>query len=175
MRMRSTRAAILGAGASVGMVLGMLLRSSYADVTPGTVSSVEGVWGFVSETNTETGQTLHTDRDLKAIWIFSKKYYCLARMDVNRTARSKAELQKAPPDEQVKYYEQLLQYASTAGTYSVSGDTLTRNWDISLGPDIIGQKQMAHFSSDREHLTVDLPRRSPTSGPASRVVYRRLE
>lgn len=138
-------------------------------------ASIEGVWSFVSETNTENGQVLHTDRDLHAIWIFSKRYYCLARMSLNRRSEPTEQLHKERPEEQVKYYEQLLGYASTAGTYRTDGTNLTRTWDISLGPDILGQSQVARYSIEGDRLTVDLPRRSVTSGPASRVVYRRLE
>jgi hypothetical protein len=149
----------------------MLLKT----VTAAPAASIEGVWAFVSETNTENGQLLHSDKDLAAIWIFSKRYYCLARTERNRVGKTKAELETMAPREQVGYYEQLLRYASTAGTYSVSGHELTRTWDISLGPEIVGQKQTARFSIDGDRLTVDLPRRDATSGPASRVVYRRLE
>lgn len=66
-------------------------------------------------------------------------------------------------------------YALTAATYTGSGKSLTRTWDISLGPEIIGQAQTARVSVGGEALTVDFPRRSAASRPASRLVYRRLE
>jgi Lipocalin-like domain len=169
MRRYSMTLTVVGLAATATLMLG--------DVHPAAsgAPSIEGVWSFVSETNTENGAVLHTDKDLAGIWIFAKTFYCLARMERNRAARSAAELKTMTPAEQVQYYQQLLQYASTAGSYRVSGNTLTRTWDISLGPEIIGQTQSARFAVEGDRLTVDLPRRSAMSGPASRVVYRRLE
>ena len=147
--------------------------SPAADETPDT--PITGVWAFVSETNTETGELVRDDSTWSGIWVFTKGYHCLARMDAQRTSLSDAELEALPAEEQVAYYEQFLGYSGTAGTYTVEGDTLRRQWDISLGPDIIGLESVATFSVEGDRLTVDLPRRSPDSGPSVRVVYRRLE
>ena len=149
----SRRAALGIATGAVLIAASVLLKTATAAPS---AASIEGVWAFVSETNTENGQLLHSDKDLAAIWIFSKKYYCLARTERSRVGRTKAELEAMTPQDQVRYYEQYLRYASTAGTYSVSGHELTRTWDISLGPEIIGQKQTARFSIDGDRLTVDL-------------------
>ena len=82
-------------------------------------------------------------RTMSGIWVFTNGYHCLARMDNNRTARSAAELAELAPEEQVAHYEQLLNYSGTAGTYQIEGDTLRRQWDVSLGPDIIGMESVA--------------------------------
>ncbi len=115
------------------------------------------------------------DTTWSGIWVFTKGYHCLARMDPQRTSLSDAELEALPAEEQVAYYEQLLGYSGTAGTYRVEGDTLRRQWDISLEPDILGLESVTTFSVEGDRLTVDLPRRSPDSGPSVQVVYRRLE
>jgi hypothetical protein len=136
---------------------------------------IEGVWAFVSETNTETGELVRDDSTWSGIWVFTKGYHCLARMQNQRQGMSRDELAELPPEEQVAYYQQQLNYSSTAGTYTVEGDTLRRQWQISLGPNIIGLESVATFSVEEDRFIVDLPRRSPDSGPAVRVVYRRLE
>ena len=136
---------------------------------------ITGVWAFVSETNTETGELIRDDGTWSGIWVFTDGYHCLARMENNRTGLSRAEAEKLPLDEQVEYYKQRDRYSSTAGTYSVEGSTLRRQWQISHGPNIIGLESVANFSVKDDRFTVDLPRRSPDSGPAVRVVYRRLE
>lgn len=136
---------------------------------------IEGVWGFVSETNTETGELVRDDSTWSGIWVFTKGYHCLARMDARRKGLSPSELEALPAEEKVAYYEQLLGYNGTAGTYTVEGDTLRRQWQIGLGPHIVGLESVTKFSVAGDRLTVDLARRSPDSGPAARVEYRRLE
>ena len=136
---------------------------------------ITGVWAFVSETNTETGELVRDDSTWSGIWVFTDGYHCLARMDNNRTARSAAELAELTPEEQVAHYEQLLNYSGTAGTYQIEGDTLRRQWDVSLGPDIIGLESVAKVRVEGDRMFVDLPRRSEESGPAVQVIYRRLE
>jgi len=136
---------------------------------------ITGVWAFVSETNTETGELVRDDSTWSGIWVFTNGYHCLARMDNNRTARSAAELAELTPEEQVAHYEQLLNYSGTAGTYQIEGDTLRRQWDVSLGPDIIGLESVAKVRVEGDRMFVDLPRRSEESGPAVQVIYRRLE
>lgn len=136
---------------------------------------ITGVWAFVSETNTETGELVRDDSTWSGIWVFTNGYHCLARMDNNRTARSAAELAELSPEEQVAHYEQLLNYSGTAGTYQIEGDTLRRQWDVSLGPDIIGLESVAKVRVEGDRMFVDLPRRSEESGPAVQVIYRRLE
>lgn len=136
---------------------------------------ITGVWAFVSETNTETGELVRDDSTWSGIWVFTNGYHCLARMDNNRTARSAAELAELPPEEQVAHYEQLLNYSGTAGTYQIEGDTLRRQWDVSLGPDIIGLESVAEVRVEGDRMFVDLPRRTEESGPAVQVIYRRLE
>lgn len=136
---------------------------------------ITGVWAFVSETNTETGELVRDDSTWSGIWVFTNGYHCLARMDNNRTARSAAELAELSPEEQVAHYVQLLNYSGTAGTYQIEGDTLRRQWDVSLGPDIIGLESVAKVRVDGDRMFVDLPRRSEESGPAVQVIYRRLE
>ena len=136
---------------------------------------ITGVWAFVSETNTETGELVRDDSTWSGIWVFTNGYHCLARMDNNRTARSAAELVELSPEEQVAHYEQLLNYSGTAGTYQIEGDTLRRQWDVSLGPDIIGLESVARVQVEGDRMFVDLPRRSEESGPAVQVIYRRLE
>ena len=136
---------------------------------------ITGVWAFVSETNTETGELVRDDSTWSGIWVFTNGYHCLARMDNNRTARSAAELAELTPEEQVAHYEQLLNYSGTAGTYQIEGDTLRRQWDVSLGPDIIGLESVAKVRVEGDRMFVDLPRRTEESGPAVQVIYRRLE
>ncbi|MDE2881781.1 MAG: lipocalin-like domain-containing protein [Acidobacteriota bacterium] len=136
---------------------------------------ITGVWAFVSETNTETGELVRDDSTWSGIWVFTNGYHCLARMDNNRTARSAAELAELPPEEQVAHYEQLLNYSGTAGTYQIEGDTLRRQWDVSLGLDIIGLESVAKVRVEGDRMFVDLPRRTEESGPAVQVIYRRLE
>ena len=136
---------------------------------------ITGVWAFVSETNTETGELVRDDSTWSGIWVFTNGYHCLARMDNNRTARSAAELAELSLEEQVAHYEQLLNYSGTAGTYQIDGDTLRRQWDVSLGPDIIGLESVAKVRVEGDRMFVDLPRRSEESGPAVQVIYRRLE
>lgn len=136
---------------------------------------ITGVWAFVSETNTETGELVRDDSTWSGIWVFTNGYHCLARMDNNRTARSAAELAELPPEEQVEHYQQLLNYSGTAGTYQIEGDTLRRQWDVSLGPDIIGLESVAKVRVEGDRMFVDLPRRTEESGPAVQVIYRRLE
>ena len=136
---------------------------------------ITGVWAFVSETNTETGELVRDDSTWSGIWVFTNGYHCLARMDNNRTARSAAELAELSPEEQVAHYEQLLNYSGTAGTYQIEGDTLRRQWDVSLGPDIIGLESVATVRVEGDRMFVDLPRRTEESGPAVQVIYRRLE
>ena len=136
---------------------------------------ITGVWAFVSETNTETGELIRDDSTWSGIWVFTNGYHCLARMDANRTARSAAELETLPPEEQVAHYEQLLNYSGTAGTYQIEGDTLRRQWQISLGPEIVGLESVATFRVEDDRMFVDLPRRTEESGPAVQVIYRRLE
>ncbi len=136
---------------------------------------ITGVWAFVSETNTETGELVRDDSTWSGIWVFTNGYHCLARMDNNRTARSAAELAELSSEEQVAHYEQLLNYSGTAGTYQIEGDTLRRQWDVSLGPDIIGLESVAKVRVEGDRMFVDLPRRSEESGPAVQVIYRRLE
>lgn len=136
---------------------------------------ITGVWAFVSETNTETGELVRDDSSWSGIWVFTNGYHCLARMDNNRTARSAAELEALSPEEQLAHYEQLLNYSGTAGTYQIEGDTLRRQWQISLGPDIIGLESVAMVRVEDNRMFVDLPRRTEESGPAVQVIYRRLE
>ena len=136
---------------------------------------ITGVWAFVSETNTETGELVRDDSTWSGIWVFTNGYHCLARMDNNRVARSAAELAELSPEEQVAHYEQLLNYSGTAGTYQIEGDTLRRQWDVSLGPDIIGLESVAKVRVEGDRMFVDLPRRTEESGPAVQVIYRRLE
>ena len=136
---------------------------------------ITGVWAFVSETNTETGELVRDDSTWSGIWVFTNGYHCLARMDNNRIARSAAELEALSPEAKVAHYEQLLDYSGTAGTYQIEGDTLRRQWDVSLGPDIIGLESVATFRVEGDRMFVDLPRRTEESGPAVQVIYRRLE
>lgn len=162
----------LALGLAFGFAIGMLawLPKPAAARTPLT-----GVWGFASETSTETGALIRDDKTWSGIWIFTDRHHCLARMEKNRKGLSQAELAKLPAEEQVKHYQQLLNYSSTAGTYTVEGPTLRRQWLISQGPDIIGQESVTKFTVEGDRLIVDIPRRSGASGPAVRVIYRRLE
>ena len=136
---------------------------------------ITGVWAFVSETNTESGELVRDDSTWSGIWVFTNGYHCLARMDNNRTGRSASEIEALPPEEQVAHYEQILNYSGTAGTYQIEGDTLRRQWQISLGPDIIGLESVAKVRVEGDRMFVDLPRRTEESGPAVQVIYRRLE
>jgi hypothetical protein len=169
--MKSSVATVLGfaAGVSVGVALAAPTVHALKR-TP-----IIGVWAFVSETNSETGQVTHTDKDMDAIWMFTDRFHCVARMERERPVLTTAEVNALPADEKVNYYERQLKYASTAGTYTTSGNTLDRLWQISLGPELIGQHSVAPYSADGNQLSVELPRRSAASGPAMRVVYRRLE
>lgn len=144
---------------------------------PSGPSSIVGVWAFVSDTNTETGELVRDDSTWSGIWIFTDGYHCLARMQDGRVASTSAELEALEPAERIGHYEQLLNYSSTAGSYVVEGDTLLREWQISLGPTIIGIQSVATYSveDNGDRLIVNLPRRSPDSGASARVVYRRLE
>lgn len=159
---------------TVGLALGATLTHGW-NVRAREAPSIKGVWAFVSETNTETGTVIRDDRTWSGIWVFTARYHCLARMERNRVGLSGAELAKRPIADQVKYYEQLFHYSSTAGTYTLDGNTLTRTWDISQGPEIIGQTSVSKVRVERDRLFVDLPRRTADSGPAVQVVYRRLE
>lgn len=143
------------------------------EAPPGT--PITGVWAFVSETNTETGELIRDDSTWSGIWVFTDGYHCLARMDRRRTGLSESEIEALPLEEQVAHYRQILNYSSTAGTYTIEGSTLRRQWQISQGPDIIGLESVAAFAVEGDRMIVDLPRRSEESGPAVRVVYRRLE
>lgn len=140
-------------------------------------ASIEGVWAFVSETNTETGELIRDDTTWSGIWVFTDGYHCLARMQNDRPHMTAAELEALSPEERLAYHDEVHNYSSTAGNYTTEGDTLRRRWQISLGPNIIGQESVATYSVEDggDRLVVDLPRRSPDSGPAVRVVYRRLE
>jgi hypothetical protein len=151
--------------------LGWAARGETRQQTP----AIAGVWAFVSETNAETGEVVRDERTWSGIWVFTERHHCLARMEKNRRALSEAEFSRLPAEEKVKYYEQLHHYSSTAGTYRVEGNTLRRQWQVSLGPEIIGQESVATFRVEGDRLTVDLPRRSKDSGPAAQVVYRRVE
>ena len=136
---------------------------------------ITGVWAFVSETNTEAGELVRDDSTWSGIWVFTNGYHCLARMDSNRIGRSAAEIEALPLEEQVAHYQQILNYSGTAGTYQIEGDTLRRQWQISLGPDIIGLESVAKVRVEGDRMFVDLPRRTEESGPAVQVIYRRLE
>ena len=146
-----------------------------ADAIANPSKSIEGVWAFVSETNTETGELVRDDSTWSGIWVFTKSHHCLARMDAQRKSLSPSELEALSAEEKVVYYEQLLGYSGTAGTYTVEGDTLRRKWQISLGPNIVGLESVTKFSVEGNQLTVERTRRSPDSGPAASYVYRRLE
>lgn len=169
--MRKAGVSILGL--VVGLTIGMALPP--ASTIAAAPASIVGVWGFVSETDVETGKLLNDQNTIDAIWVFTNRYYVVARMEKNRKSLSTTELDKLPPPEQVKYYQQLMHYASTAGEYTASGGTLRRKWQISNGPDLIGQESVGKYSVDGAQLIVDLPRRSENSGPTMRLVYRRLE
>jgi hypothetical protein len=136
---------------------------------------VTGVWAFVSEVNMETGQPIHDDSTWSGLWLFTGRHHCLARMEGGRKSLPDAELAKLPAERQAEYYRQLTRYSSTAGLYTVAGDTLRRTWLISQGPDLVGEESAAKFSIQGDRMTVELPRRSSASGPSARVIYRRLE
>jgi len=178
-RRRSAAArAGVAAGAAIALFACLLACGAPQGADPPETESgtlITGVWAFVSETNTETGELVRDDSTWSGIWVFTDGYHCLARMDNDRTARSAAELAELSPEEKAAHYEQLLNYSSTAGTYTVEGDTLRRQWQISLGPDIIGQESVAAVRVEGDRMIVDLPRRSEESGPSVQVVYRRLE
>lgn len=159
----------LAAGGLLGVVF-----SACAAGTPQT-RGIQGVWAFVSETDMETGELVRDDSTWTGIWIFTQRYHCLARMANGRQALAPEELRRLSGQERADYLDGLLRYSSTAGTYKVNGNDLLRQWDVSLGPGIIGMASTARFTVDGDELTVDLPRRSPDTGPAVRVVYRRLE
>ena len=149
-----------------------------ADAIANPSKSIEGVWAFVSETNTETGELVRDDSTWSGIWVFTKSHHCLARMDAQRKSLSPSELEALSAEEKVVYYEQLLAYSGTAGTYTVEGNTLRRKWLISLGPNIIGRESEDKFSIEGDKLIIDLSQhhvRSPDARPGKRVVYRRLE
>jgi hypothetical protein len=133
------------------------------------------VWGFVSETDTEAGRVVRDDRTWSGIWIFTDRHHCLARMENNRKSVPRDEPAMPQPEEEVRYYEQLIHFSSTAGTYTVDGPTLRRKWLVSFGPGLMGQESVGTYAIEGDRLTVDLPRRSADSGPSARVVYRRLE
>lgn len=163
---------VVAVGAALGLA-GCAPAPPMEEEDEGTL--ITGVWAFVSETNTETGELVRDDSTWSGIWVFTNGYHCLARMDNNRTARSAAELAELTPEEQVAHYEQLLNYSGTAGTYQIEGDTLRRQWNVSLGPDIIGLESVAKVRVEGDRMFVDLPRRTEESGPAVQVIYRRLE
>lgn len=158
---------------AAGGLLGAVLTACAAG--PPAAGAIQGVWAFVSETNLETGELVRDDSTWTGIWIFTERYHCLARMANGRQALAPEELRRLSGQERADYLEGLQRYSSTAGTYRVNGDVLRRQWDVSLGPGIIGTESTARFTVDGDELTVDLPRRSPDTGPAVRVVYRRLE
>lgn len=162
--------------AVVIVLFGARAEPSRSNATaPAAPGSIVGVWGFVSETNAETGKILNDQTSIEAIWVFTKRYYSVARMQKNRRTMSRAELEKLPAAEQVKYYQQLMRYSSTAGEYTASGGMLRRTWQVSNSPDLIGQQSVGKYSVEGDRLFVELPRRSAESGPAVRLVYRRLE
>ena len=164
---------LLAAGAALALAACTPAPPMEEEEDEGTL--ITGVWAFVSETNTETGELVRDDSTWSGIWVFTNGYHCLARMDNNRVARSAAELAELTPEEQVAHYEQILNYSGTAGTYQLEGDTLRRQWDVSLGPDIIGLESVAKVRVEGDRMFVDLPRRTEESGPAVQVIYRRLE
>jgi hypothetical protein len=110
-----------------------------------------------------------------AIWVFTNRYYVVARMLKNRKSLPRVALKELPPIEQVKYYQQLTRYASTAGEYTAANGTLRRKYQLSNSPDLIGQESVGKYSIDANRLLVELPRRAADGGPAVRLVYRRLE
>jgi len=160
-------------GLVLGIGIGVPMRvNRTASAAP---ESIVGVWGFVSETDMETGKLLNDQTLIEAMWVFTKRHYIVARMQKNRKSLPPTEVERLPPAEQVRYYQQLMQYASTAGEYTASGGTLRRTWQISNGPDLIGQESVGKYSVEGDRLLVELPRRSPGGGPGVRLVYRRLE
>jgi hypothetical protein len=162
---------------AVGLVIGLFIGGHTGRTQPSRANQtpVTGVWAFVSETDTESGRLIRDERTWSGIWAFTARYHALARMEHGRRSLTTAALNALPLEEQVKYYEQLMHISSTAGTYTVDGSTLQRRWMISQSPGIIGQESVGTFAVANDRLTVDLPRRSAESGPAVRVVYRRLE
>ncbi|HXH06929.1 MAG TPA: hypothetical protein VNI83_10100 [Vicinamibacterales bacterium] len=156
-----------------GLFAAMVL--AIAAAAKGHPTPVTGVWAFVSETDTEAGKAIRDDRTWTGIWVFTNAYHCLARMENGRRGLSREELAKLSPDEQRRYFEQLGHFSSTAGMYSVTGPILRRRWLVAVGPELIGQESVGTYAIAGDRLTVDLPRRSPESGPSARVVYRRVE
>lgn len=163
----------------VGVALGAFSAARVGGLSHSASSAppnpIVGVWEFVSETDTETGKLLNDQKSIQALWVFTDRYYVVARMSTDRRSLPREDVQKLPPLEQVKYYEQLMRYASTAGEYSAAGGTLRRKWQISNSPDLIGQESVGKYSVEDDRLLVELPRRSAASGPGVRLVYRRLE
>lgn len=140
-----------------------------------SATAMTGVWALVSDTDTEAGRVVRDDRTWTGIWMFSDRYHCLARMENGRKSIPREELAKLPSDAQLRYYEQLVHFSSTAGTYTLEGPTLRRKWLVSVTPDLVGQESLGNYAIAGDRLTVDLPRRSPEGAPSTRVVYRRLE
>lgn len=169
MRTRAYGVASIASGLAVAALLAG--AAAAADEPP----PIAGVWALVSDTDTEAGKVVRDDRTWSGIWIFTNRYHCLARMENNRSSIPREALAKLPAEQQLRYYQQLARFSSTAGTYAVEGATLRRKWLVSVGPDLIGQESVGTYSIAGNRLTVDLPRRSPDGAPSTRVVYRRLE
>src|SRR6266566_2294764 len=104
---------VLGATLAVGAAIGVAIAANRSSAAAPV--SIVGVWEFVSETDAETGKVLNDQKSLEALWVFTKRYYVVARMSKDRKSLPAAEVDKLAPTERVKYYQQLMRYTSTAG------------------------------------------------------------
>ena len=155
------------------VAVALLMATASAVSRAQTAPSLQGVWRI--EESVVTGANAATNKDPQpSLYMFTKGHYSLmlvrgtaARKDFG-TAKDPAKLTDA---EKVARYEAWDPFTANAGTYSVTGNTLTLQPMVSKSPAVMGGAPMKReFRIEGNTLT--LVGRSAAGQPVSQTTTR---
>jgi len=164
-------------GYKIGLIGALLFVGVYGTTLAQTPASLQGAWRVTESTTTGAGAATNKSPQ-PALYIFTKQHYSI--VTVNGTTPRKnvgnaSDPAKLTDAEKLARYDAWDSFSANAGTYQVSGATLTTNPLTAKNPGVMGTTQTREFKLDGSTLT--LTQRSAAGQPASQTTTRltRLE
>ena len=156
----------------IGVVAALLVVATSGDARAQAAASLQGVWRVTEVVVTGANAETNTSPQ-PGLYLFTKKHYSLTT--VNSTAPRKNFDAARDPDkltdaEKIARYEVWDEFSANAGTYEVSGNTVTARPVVAKNPAVMGPAITREFRIEGNTLT--LIRKSLAGQPASETTTR---
>jgi hypothetical protein len=151
----------------IGIVAALLVVATSVQARAQAGPSLQGVWRVTEVVVTGANAKTETSPQ-PGLYLFTKKHYSLTT--VNSTAPRKnfgaaQDPNKLTEAEKIARYEAWNEFSANAGTYEVSGNTITAHPVVAKNPAVMGPAVTREFRIEGNTLT--LIRKSAAGQPAS--------